>query len=323
MGHSVRVVGPDMARWCTRPLPFYPDIKIELFPRARLLRVLAEYAPDYVHIATEGTLGWASRRICLQQNRPFTTSYHTQFPEYVAARVPRFMQRVTLDLVYVLARHFHAPAAAVMVATQSMTDLLQRRNFHNLVRWSRGVDTGLFHDYGRDVSIYAGFSRPILLNVGRVAVEKNLEAFLRADVAGSKVVIGAGPDLEMLKHKYPSAHFLGFMEGEVLARHYAAADIFVFPSKTDTFGLVLLEACAAGLRVACYPAPGPLDIFNTAETHEFAVLDDDFARAITRASALPENREKPRHFAENYSWEACTQQFYQHAQARKPVVSTR
>ena len=323
MGHDVWVAGPDTTRWCTLPLPSYPDIKVELFARARMQRLLYAFNPDFIHIATEGTLGWTVRRLCLKDNRPFTTSYHTQFPEYVAARMPLLFARVTQAFIYVLARRFHAPSAAIMVATDSMANLLRQHKFRRIVRWSRGVDTLMFCDYNAPVDAYNGLARPILLNVGRVAVEKNLEAFLRAKTPGTKVVIGTGPDFEYLSKKYPDAKFLGFMEGENLARHYAAADIFVFPSKTDTFGLVLLEACAAGLRVASYPASGPVDIFSTEETRAFAAMDRNLEQAISRALALPADRNKPRRFAENHSWRACTDQFYQHLQAKTPEAVRR
>ena len=276
-----------------------------------------------IHIATEGPLGWTARKLCLQRGKPFTTSYHTRFPEYLATRLPAGFRHGVEMLAYMAVRRFHAPAAAVMVATASIDVELNRRKFRRLVRWSRGVDMAVFKPYGggggKDgIAAYANLPRPILLNVGRVAVEKNLRAFLDAKVAGSKVVIGDGPDLEPLRAAYPTVHFLGPMEGETLARHYAAADLFVFPSTTDTFGLVLLEAAAAGLRIASTPAPGPKDIFADEATQAFAVLDHNLEHAITRALALPDDPAVPRRFAEGFSWEACTRHFVEHLQASPP-----
>jgi glycosyltransferase involved in cell wall biosynthesis len=323
MGHDVHVIGPMGDLWNTVPLPSYPSIKLELFPRARLARVVAEFKPDVIHIATEGPLGWAMRNLCLSECLPFTTSYHTAFPEYVAARVPRFLASLVRAFLYAALRRFHAPSSAVMVAAPSVAEELRRRNFRHLVRWSRGVDTGKFRPGGETPDAYAKLPRPILLYVGRVAVEKNLAAFLALPVPGSKVVIGDGPDEQALRRAWPEAHFLGPRRGEELARHYAAADLFVFPSKTDTFGLVLLEACASGLRIAAHPASGPADIFVPEQTSSFAVLDPVLERAVSRALALPPDPEAARAFAMTYSWEACTRQFYEHLQARTPPAIRR
>ena len=210
-----------------------------------------------------------------------------------------------------------------MVATSSMEQELRARKFHRLVRWSRGVNTGLFQLYGKDIPAYAGLPRPILLYVGRVSVEKNLREFLAMTVAGTKVVIGDGPDLAVLKQDYPAAHFPGSMKGEDLARHYAATDLFVFPSTTDTFGLVLLEACAAGLRIAAKPAPGPSDIFAPDVARDFAVLNDDLRQAVLESLALPDDPQKPRRYAEQFSWQACTAQFFTHLQAPTPKAVRR
>jgi glycosyltransferase involved in cell wall biosynthesis len=316
-GHDVKIVGPETG-WRTFRTPTYPGIRLEFFAHARLRRLIKAFQPDFIHIATEGPLGWAARGLCLQYKQPFTTSYHTRFPEYVAARAPKWMQRSVLTIIYAGLRRFHAPASAVMVATPSIEQELRRRKFHRLVRWSRGVDTDLFRPYGKDFAAYANLPRPILLYVGRVAVEKNLRAFLDLKTPGSKVIIGDGPDLPMLRAEYPAAHFLGPHAGEGLARHYAAADLFVFPSTTDTFGLVLLEACASGLRIASMPAPGPSDIFADAETRAFAVLDSDLGRAVAGALALPIDPQKPRHFTGTFSWTACSQQFFRHLQAPTP-----
>ncbi len=322
-GHAVRVVGPDISRWCAVAAPSYPSIKLEFFARPRLRATMEDFAPDFIHIATEGPLGWAARNLCLQARRPFTTSYHTRFPDYVAARMPRGLAAAARIVVYAALRRFHAPSAAVMVATASIEEDLRRRKFRRLVRWTRGVDTSLFRPRGKELASYAGLPRPILLCVGRVAVEKNLRAFLDLGVPGTKVVIGDGPDLAALKTDYPAVRFLGAMDGENLARHYAAADLFVFPSTTDTFGLVLLEACAAGLRIACLPAPGPRDLFADNATRAFAALDADLSRAVARALALPDALDAPRSFAERFSWDASTRQFLSHLQAPTPEAVRR
>ena len=259
----------------------------------------------------------------MQLRKPFTTSYHTRFPEYLAARVFPWLRKPVRLAAYAVLRRFHAPSAALMVATASIERDLQRHRFRRLARWSRGVDTDLFRPYGKNVAAYEKLARPILLYVGRVAVEKNIEAFLNAPVPGSKIIIGEGPDFTALKNNYPAAHFFGAMEGENLARHYAAADLFVFPSRTDTFGLVLLEAAASGLRIAGVPAPGPADLFATTATRPFASLDDDLARAIRDALALPDDPGLPRRFAEAFSWQACTQQFLEHLQSPTPQAVKR
>ena len=212
------------------------------------------------------------------RNLSFSTAYHTRFPEYPAARAPRALASFVRVAVYAVLSRFHAPASAVMVATESIEQELKTRKIRRLVRWSRGVDTNLFRPYGKDLSDFSTFPRPILLYVGRVAVEKNLRAFLDIDTVGSQIVVGDGPDLASLKREYPDVHFLGALSGEKLACHYAAADLFVFPSIVDTFGLVSLEACAAGLRVAAMPAPGPSDIFADDTAKDFAAMDWDLGR---------------------------------------------
>ena len=323
LGHETRIIGPDTTRRLTFALPFYPEIKLEFFAHRRLGKVFREYQPDFIHIATEGPLGWAARRLCLYRTIPFTTAYHTRFPEYLAVRAPPVLRSFIGMMAYAVLRRFHAPASVVMVATASMEQELRSRKFRRLARWSRGVDTNLFRPYGNEWPIYAALRRPILLYVGRVAVEKNLRVFLNIDTVGSRVVIGDGPDLALLRQTYPNVHFLGAMSGENLARHYARADLFVFPSTTDTFGLVLLEACAAGLRIAAMPAPGPLDIFADGAGKSFVVIDRDFGRAINSALQLPDNSDCPRAFAHKFTWEACTQQFSGLVQAPTPKSSRR
>ena len=214
-----------------------------------------------------------------------------------------------------------ASASVVMVATESIEQELKTRKFRRLVRWSRGVDTNLFRPYGKDLSDFSTFPRPILLYVGRVAVEKNLREFLDIDTVGSQIVVGDGPDLASLKREYPDVHFLGALSGEKLACHYAAADLFVFPSIADTFGLVLLEACAAGLRVAAMPVPGPSDIFADDTAKDFAAMDWDLGRAVETALQLRDNSDAPRAFAHRFTWQACTQEFYAHLQAPAPKAA--
>ncbi|MBI1273376.1 MAG: glycosyltransferase [Alphaproteobacteria bacterium] len=316
MGHTVEMVGPDIDGSLTFPLPTYPEIKLEMFAYGRIRKIYRAFNPDYIHIATEGPLGWAARRVCLMQDRPFSTAYHTAFPEYVAKRSPRGIRRLMKRLTYMLMRRFHAPSGALMVATPSITRELSTRRFHRIRPWSRGVDTTVFKPYGKDVPAYRDLPRPIAVYVGRVAVEKNLDDLLSLDMPGSKVIIGDGPDFDMLKAKYPKAHFLGKKTGEDLARHYAGADVFVFPSRTDTFGLVLLEGMACGLPVAAYPAPGPRDIFADAEeVKSFARLDEDLGRAVRDVLAAPPDPEAARAFASRYSWASCTGQFLQNLQA--------
>jgi glycosyltransferase involved in cell wall biosynthesis len=227
---------------------------------------------------------------------PFTTAYHTRFPEYVAARFG-----LPVRLTYAWLRRFHNPGQALMVATASIEDDLRRRGFHNLRRWSRGVDTLLFRPRGEPL---LNLPRPIHLYVGRLAVEKNIEAFLKLDLPGSQVVIGDGPQYADLKARYPKAHFLGQRVGEDLAKFYAAADVFVFPSLTDTFGLVILEAMASGLPVAAFPVAGPQDIVREGVS---GALDRDLGKAVARALAIP--RAQCRAEAERFSWRAATEQF--------------
>jgi glycosyltransferase involved in cell wall biosynthesis len=323
LGHEALVVGPDENRRTAYPLPSYPEITLELFAGRRLERLLREFHPDFIHIATEGPLGWAARRLCLKRGLGFTTAYHTRFPEYLATRAPKLLAVLVRKATYSILRRFHAPANAILVATASIERELQRHNFRRLVRWSRGVDSQLFRPYDESLPIYSNLPRPILLNVGRIAPEKNLRRFLDLTVPGSKVVIGDGPELHALKSEYPGVHFLGALSGEVLAQHYAAADLFVFPSTTDTFGLVLLEACSAGLRIAAVPAPGPTDIFGGAEAEKFAVLDDDLGDSVTRALRLANTPGRPRSFARGFSWEACTKQFLDHVQTSTPKSAPR
>lgn len=294
MGHTVEVIGPD--RFRTVPLPTYPEIRLALGAGRRLRAMVEAMRPDCIHIATEGPLGFAARRWCLKRGIPFTTAYHTRFPEYVRDRVP-----VPLALSYAVVRRFHRPASAVMVATPSIEQDLVARGFTNIRRWTRGVDTDLFRP--RDKG-FLDLPRPISLYVGRVAVEKNLEDFLKLDLPGTKVVVGDGPARAELQARYPEVHWAGARHGEDLARHYAAADVFVFPSRTDTFGLVLLEALASGVPVAAYPVPGPLDVVNGSGT---GCLSEDLAEAVETALTIPP--ERCRDYALGFSWRRSAEQF--------------
>jgi len=302
MGHDVVYVTPQSFK--TIPLPTYPDIRISLFPGRKVYKTLDEFEPDAVHIATEGTLGAAARRYCLKRSIKFTTAYHTQFPYYVRLRVP-----IPISFSYAVLRQFHAKSERIMVPTESQRQELLKWGFKNVVIWSRGVDTELFKPRTKS---FIKDERPITLYAGRVAVEKNLDAFLSLDIPGTKYIVGDGPDREALSKKYPDAKFVGFKFGEELASYMAAADTFVFPSRTDTFGIVMLDAMACGVPVAAYPVTGPVDVVQHGVT---GVLDDDLGKAVQQAQALsPQNA---REYAEKHSWMAATEQFYSHLEINK------
>ncbi|MDD4616057.1 MAG: glycosyltransferase family 1 protein [Alphaproteobacteria bacterium] len=309
MGHDVRIVGPDNARPYVFALPFYRMIELEFFASSRLSKIYEDFMPDAVHIATEGPLGWTARHICLRRKMPFSTSYHTRFPDYISKHAPRFLASAVACAVTRILRRFHAESAAVMVSTPSMERELRAEGYKRLVLCPQGVDCSLFRPRGKSFPAYKDLPRPILLNVGRIAAEKNLREFLDLKIPGTKVLIGDGPDLARLSREYPDAHFMGALEGENLARAYAAADLFVFPSKTDTFGLVLLEACASGLRIAAHPVAGPADIFADPESKTFAVLDADLQAAVTQALALSDDPQTPSAYASKFSWNASARQF--------------
>jgi len=308
MGHEVEVISPD--QFPTFPLPTYPEIKLAIGAYEPVQERFKAFEPEAIHIATEGPIGIAARRICLEWKLPFTTSYHTRFPEYVSARVPV----LPLAAGYAYMRWFHRPSGRLMVATPTMRDELERHGFRNLSPWSRGVDTDLFNPRLREtVGAMADLPRPIFLNVGRVAVEKNIESFVQLDLPGTKVVIGDGPQLEELQAKYPEVKFLGSKFGEDLAAHFAAADVFVFPSVTDTFGLVILEAMGAGTPVAAYPAPGPIDIIPGSGSGVLTeTLDSDLKSACLACLEL--DRRVVRTFAEKFSWRACAEEFVRNLQ---------
>ncbi len=297
LGADVHFVTPDA--FTTVPLPSYGEIRLALAGTRRLRRMLAELKPDFVHIATEGPIGLAMRRVCLAEGRGFTTSYHTRFPEYLAARLP-----VPERWSYAALRRFHNAGAGVMVSTPTLERELGARGFANIMRWSRGVDADLFRPRA-DMRGALGVPGPVFLYVGRVAVEKNIEAFLKLDLPGTKVVVGDGPARARLQQSFPQARFLGTLTGEKLAEVYAASDVFVFPSLTDTFGIVLLEALASGLPVAAFPVTGPLDVVGGTGC---GVLDMDLRNAAL--AALDIDRGLCRDLALTYSWQASAGQFF-------------
>lgn len=296
-GHEVLMITPEGRR--TIPCPTYPEIRLTLFQGRKIARELDAFRPDRIHIATEGTIGLAVRRYCRKRRLPFTTAYHTQFPEYVRARVP-----IPLSWTVALLRWFHRPATRTMVPTRSIKALLEERRFRNVVLWSRGVDTLLFKP-GNAIDL--DLPRPIWMYVGRVAVEKNIAAFLDLELPGSKVIIGEGPDLARLASEYSDCRFLGYRFGAELAAHLAGADVFVFPSRTDTFGLVMLEAMACGLPVAALPVTGPIDVVRHGIT---GMLNHDLAKACHDALVL--DRQACRDYAQSRSWEQATRQFQSH-----------
>jgi glycosyltransferase involved in cell wall biosynthesis len=293
-GHDVIYISPDQFR--TFPCPTYPEIRLAILPGRKMGRMIESFRPCVVHIATEGTLGLAARSYCVKNDVPFTTAFHTKFPEYLEARF-----HVPPRLTYKAMRWFHGKATTVMVATQTIENELRGHGITNISRWSRGVDTQLFRPRSKE---FLNFPRPIMLYVGRVAVEKNIEAFLKTKRPGTKVVVGDGPQLAALQRQYPDVVFVGAKQGEELAQYYAAADVFAFASLTDTFGLVLLEALASGVPVAAYPVPGPLDVIGDAPV---GCLDADLGKAID--VALTKDPVLCRKHAEAFSWAACTQQF--------------
>jgi len=295
---EVEFLSPD-GFW-TFPVPTYPGLRLALPHRRRIAERIEASRPDAIHVATEGPIGRAVRAYCVRNSRPFTTSYTTRFPEYISARSP-----IPASWVYNVLRRFHAAATVTMVATPSLMTELSGRGFHNLGMWTRGVDVDLFRP---DRAIDLDFPRPIFMSVGRVAVEKNLPAFLSLDLPGTKVVIGAGPQEAELKRRYPSAKFLGQLDNGILAAHLAAADVFVFPSLTDTFGIVQLEALASGVPIAAFPVTGPKDVIGDSP---IGVLDDDLRAACMQAISI--SREACREFALHYSWENSARQFISHA----------
>lgn len=307
MSAAARQQGADIAfvtpeGFATLPLPTYPEIRLAVPPRGEVGRRIEAIGADHVHIATEGPLGFAARRHCLAAGRVFTTSYHTRFPEYIRARL-----RLPESWSYAALRRFHAPAAATLAPTPSMRDELRGRGFRNVATWTRGVDHALFAP-GPGGAL--DLPRPIFLYVGRVAVEKNLEAFLELSLPGSMAVVGDGPARAALARKYGRAHFLGPRYGAALARTYASADVFVFPSLSDTFGIVLIEALACGLPVAAFPVTGPIDVIGQSGA---GALNRDLRVACF--AALGVSREAARQHSLRYTWAESARQFLRHVAA--------
>ncbi|MBO6948614.1 MAG: glycosyltransferase family 1 protein [Rhodospirillales bacterium] len=293
-GHDVRVMSPD--QFVTFPCPTYAEIPLAVLPRRKVARWLDELQPDYVHIATEGPIGNAARAYCLKKGWPFSTAFHTKFPEYLQART-----KLPLDWLYKGARKFHEPSGAVMVPAPAVYRELEGRGFGNLKLWSHGVDTDVFQPGPKD---FLDLPRPIFMFIGRVTVDKNLPGFLDLDLPGSKAVVGSGPAREQLMKRYPETPFF-IADGDVeLARYYNAADVFVFPSLTDTFGLVMLEALACGVPVAAFPVTGPLDVIGSEGP---GVLDEDLARAAVRALDIAPDR--CRKWALGFSWDRVADEF--------------
>lgn len=295
MGHIVEVIGPD--RFRTLPCPTYPDIRLSLLPGRKLARLIEAFAPDALHISTEGPLGMAARAWAIKHRYAFTTAFHTRFAEYLYART-----RIPVGLSYAWMRRFHSAGAGMMVATESLRQDLAQRGFKNILPWSRGVDLAQFNPQPRENWMLPG---PIFAYVGRVAIEKNIDAFLSLDLPGSKVVVGDGPARAGLQRRYPGVQFVGVRHGAALAAAFAGADVFVFPSLTDTFGLVMLESLACGTPVAAFPVTGPKDVLTVPGV---GAVDTDLRTAALRALATGD-RPACRAYAETYSWRACAETF--------------
>lgn len=296
-GHDVHVLSPDGFR--TMPMPTYPEIPLAILPGREVARRIRECKPDAIHVATEGPLGVAARSYCVKHGLAFTTAYHTCFPEYVK---PRF--GVPLSWSYAWLRWFHGPSSAILVGTPAIRKMLEDRGFLRIADWSRGVDVKLFHPVETRFNEYP---RPVFICVARVAVEKNLGAFLSLDLPGTKLIVGDGPQRKELERRFAQAVFVGMKTGVELASYFQRADAFVFPSLTDTFGLVLLEAMACGTPVAAFPVRGPIDVIKDPAV---GILDDDL-RAAALAS-LDLDRGRVRRYAEQYSWDHCSRQFLSH-----------
>ena len=294
-GDTVEVIGPD--RFRSMPTPGYAEIRLAIAPKRRLAQIVTDFEPEIIHIATEGPLGWAMRALCRRNAWPFTTAFHTRFPEYLEART-----RIPADWSWRVMRRFHEAGAGTFAATASLRQELTRRGFTKVRAWTRGVDLERFRPGEGDA--WQGLPRPIFLYAGRVSIEKNIEAFLALDLPGSKVVVGDGPALPALKQRFPQVTFTGYRDNGSLARSYSGADVFVFPSRTDTFGLVLLEALAAGTPVAAFPVTGPIDVITDPRV---GALNEDLRAACLKA--LECDRAACRLHAEAWSWDACVAQF--------------
>lgn len=296
MGHELCVIAPD--QFHTLPCPSYPEIRLALTTQAGVGRRIVEFGAEAIHIATEGPIGLAARRHCLGRGLAFTTAYHTQFPDYVAERTG-----MPADWFWHYIRWFHGPSAAVLASTPSVEAILEQRGVGPVRRWGRGVDLAIFRPDGVPHPAFAALPRPIQLYVGRVAVEKNIEAFLACETPGTKVIVGDGPARAALSRAYPDAFFMGALHGDDLASAYVGADVFVFPSRTDTFGLVMIEALACGTPVAAYPVTGPIDVLDPASSG----MDEDLGAAIARALAC--DREAAAAYGATFGWRKSAEQF--------------
>jgi len=305
-GHDVKVIGP--ADFISTPMPGYSEIRLALFPYRKLRKMIKDFNPDRIHIPVEGPLGRAARLYCKRNKVPFSSSYHTHFPDYVAKRVgwlPKRLRRSVKSMAINMIRRFHKKSSAMMVATQSLEDELRSWGFKNpMKRLLRGAKLDLFHP--GEKTLFKDKEGPVMLFVGRIAVEKNLEAFLELDIPGTKVLVGEGPSKEKLMKKYPDAIFPGKKEGKELAEYYRSSDLFVFPSKTDTFGIVLIEALASGIPVAAYNVTGPKDIITKPE---LGVLDDNLQIAIEKALKLDNPEARIAHVRDHYTWENVAENF--------------
>ena len=309
-GHEIEVISPDLYR--SLPCPTYPEIRLALAGQRAVGGRLARFGPEAIHVSTEGPLGWAARRWCLAERRAFTTAYHTQFPDYLARRTG-----LSPAVFWPYIRRFHRPSVGILVATGTIREQLREHGLGQLRHWSRGVDLACFSPTVAPPDLFFELPRPIQLYVGRVAVEKNIEAFLRSGHPGSKVVVGDGPALPRLRADFPEAHFLGKHTGQALAACYAGADVLVFPSRTDTFGLVMIEALACGTPVAAYPVAGPLDVLTPASGAMAERLDDAIAAALglSREDCLAHGR--------SFSWQASADQFLAALAPGNPVPAPR
>ena len=311
-GHTVKVIGPADFK-VSIPMPGYAEIKLAINPYKSLVKMIGAFAPDKIHISTEGPLGWAARKYCLKNDIPFSTSYHTQFPDYVAKRVARFLPFLydwAHERAKNMVKRFHAPSKAMMVATNSLENTLLNWGFQNpMHRLTRGAKLDIFYPAAKkaDKTEYADLPKPIALYVGRVAIEKNIEAFLDMEWEGSKVIVGDGPERAELEAKYPDAHFAGIHTGEALAAKYRSADLFVFPSRTDTFGIVLVEALASGLPVAAYNVTGPKDIIT--EDYLGALEETDLATAAQKALKAGTPKKRAKHVKDYFTWEYAARQY--------------
>lgn len=316
VGHQVEVIHPGLFK--TRPCPGYAGIDLVVRPARALREMLDAMQPQAIHIATEGPLGWAARAYCLKRGLSFTTAFHTKFPEILNAAL-----KIPLAWGYALFRHFHKPSSGVMVPTQGVLRMLEQRGFRNLRSWTHGVDMKLF-PYHEEVQVHPDLgilARPVSLFVGRVSYEKNIEAFLQLDVPGTKIVCGVGPLEATLKARHPQVRWLGILSRAELARIYAAADLFVMPSKSETFGLVMLEAMACGTPVAAYPVDGPLEVLGPADSGTAGgILDADLRHAWYRTLTVPRHEARAR--ALSFSWEQASRQFLDHlVPARQEMAS--